>query len=359
LWPRGGLRILPGAMPRSPARAGGLVSPLASWFPDEAAIRRLRGARLGRAPALHHARDATWRVIAPPFAECRAMAASGLPFQIAADRRYDRSGDPRALPGALARGKTVYLPQVHQVLPRLARLMVALRAAVFGPGRDECSFLFLVEGTGRPGMGLHHDGEVDAVWLQLEGRRTVTLGPPVAPGTPEDLDDGRAAGGRRAGWRTRDLEPGTLLYLPPRTPHAVVCRGRSLAVTLTWGRALARRPAAAARRALVRWDVVSGYAEPIPPAHRATLWTQVPVAVAPGGAAGGPRTWIAAGAGPAVARPAARWARRLAEMPRLPRRFAVERGLGPLLEAGILGDRDLPRRIRPADPAALDGWRFA
>ena len=36
-------------------------------------------------------------------------------------------------------------------------------------------------------MGLHHDGPVDAFWLQLEGRRTVTLGAPVAPGTPQDL----------------------------------------------------------------------------------------------------------------------------------------------------------------------------
>jgi hypothetical protein len=31
----------------------------------------------------------------------------------------------------------------------------------------------------------------------------------------------------------------------------------------------------------------------------------------------------------------------------------------PLLEAGVLGSRDLPLRIVPARPESLDGWRFA
>ena len=38
--------------------------------------------------------------------------------------------------------------------------------------------------------------------------------------------------------------------------------------------------------------------------------------------------------------------------------FALAAGLEPLIGAGILGPRDLPLRIRPDDPAALDGWRF-
>jgi hypothetical protein len=46
-------------------------------------------------------------------------------------------------------------------------------------------------------------------------------------------------------------------------------------------------------------------------------------------------------------------------MPRLSRTAAVAARLGPLIEAGILGPQDLPLRIRPDDPAALDGWRFA
>jgi hypothetical protein len=46
-------------------------------------------------------------------------------------------------------------------------------------------------------------------------------------------------------------------------------------------------------------------------------------------------------------------------MPRLSRAGALAAGLGPLLDAGILGPRDLPLRIRPDDPGALDGWRFA
>ena len=116
------------------------------------------------------------------------------------------------------------MPQVHQVLPRVARLMAALRATLFGPGREETSFLFLVNGKGRQGMGLHHDGEVDSVWVQLEGRRTVTTGPQLPRGSRADLDE-RMIG---RGWTTRDLEPGSLFYMPPRTPHRVVCHGRSI-----------------------------------------------------------------------------------------------------------------------------------
>src|SRR5262245_44247624 len=233
-----------------------LASPLGRWFPDARAERWFRQRSVGRAPVVILPRDRAWRAIAPGFAACIEMAGSGLPFQVAADRQVDRSGDPRRLPRALAAGHTVYLPQVHQVLPRLMRLIVALPAPLFwsGPGSDraECCFLVLVQGTGRPGMGLHHDGEVDAFWLQLEGRRTVTIGPRVPSGTPEDLDDRLIRSGGRAGWRTLDLGPGSLFHLPARTPHAVVCRGRSLALTLTWARPRrrapwARRPAARAR----------------------------------------------------------------------------------------------------------------
>jgi hypothetical protein len=209
-------------------------------------------------------------------------------------------------------------------------------------------------------MGLHHDGEVDAFWLQLEGRRTVTIGPRVPPGTPEELDDRLARGGRRAGWRTFDLLPGSLFHLPARTPHAVVCRLRSLAVTLTW-----RRPRAAGRAArrehpgvsALWWDVVSGFAEPIPPASARTLWTQVPVVTT--GRAAHLRTWTPDGEGPRLPSSAGPWAAQLPLMPRLARTRALAAGLGPLMDAGILGPRDLPLRIRPDDPAALDGWRFA
>ena len=248
-----------GAGPMAGRRVTGggraMRSPLASWFPSGRAREAFRRRALGRQSIVLPPRDRAWRGIAPDFAGSVQMAGTGLPFQIVAEREVDRSGDPRRLAAALAAGQTTYLPQVHQVLPRLTRLMVGLRSAFFGPvagvAREECSFLFIVEGAGRAGMGLHHDGEVDAFWLQLEGRRTVTIGPRVRPGTPEELDEGLARGNRRAGWRTFDLEPGTLFHLPARTPHAVVCRGRSLAVTLTWargtrrgGRARGRRPGA-------------------------------------------------------------------------------------------------------------------
>jgi mannose-6-phosphate isomerase-like protein (cupin superfamily) len=346
-----------------PRRA--LVSPLASWFSDDSARVGFRRRSLGRVPVVLSPRDRAWHAIAPGFAECVRMAGSGLPFQIVADRHVDASGDPRRLAGALAAGHTVYLPQVHQVLPRLMRLIVALRVAFIGRAAgQESSFLFVVEGAGHPGMGLHHDGEVDAFWLQLEGRRTVTIGPRVPPGTPEELEGPAVRRGSRMGWRTFDLDPGSLFHLPARTPHAVVCRRRSLAVTLTWRRAAAPaepapgdgwRPPAG----LLRWDVASGFAEPIPPAHPSALWTQVPLLTRRMGREPSICVWTPDGKGPRLPAAARPWADRLALMPRLSRTLVRAAGLEPLIDAGILGSRDLPLRIRPDDPAGLDGWRFA
>src|SRR5438046_2945627 len=323
-----------------------LRSPLASWFAGPAARRRFRQRVLGRRVALLSARDDAWRALAPGFAGAVALARAGVPFQTALERRYDRTGDPRRLARALERGATVYLPQVHQILPRVARLMVALRAELLGARREECSFLFLVEGHGRAGMGLHHDGEVDAFWLQLEGRRTVTLGPPVAPRTRLDLPLRRDTG---SGWRTLDLPPGSLLYLPPRTPHDVVCHGRSLALSLTWS----RRRAHAGRAA---WDVASGRAEPRPRRDRRWLWTQVPVtAGALDRARGRFRLHTPEGVAwlPARARPLAI---RLADMPAV---ATDARAAAPLVALGVLAPEDLPLALVPDAPRALDGWRFA
>jgi hypothetical protein len=344
---------------REPARLA-LATPLSSWFDDGAALEHFRSDVLGRRPAVLSPRDGSWRSVAPGFDEAMAMARGGVPFQIAAGRRCDRSGDPRRLPRALDAGATIFLPQVHQVLPRVARLMVALRAALFGPFREECSFLFLVEGRGRPGMGLHHDGDVDAVWLQLEGRRTVTIGPPVPRGTPLDIagpaprDDAR--------WATFDLPPGSLFSLPPRTPHEVVCHARSLALSLTWAPARRRGRAAPRARAesLVRWDVASGRVSAMPGRGRGRLWSQVPVLAAP--PAPDRRTftlWTPEGG---VRLPAAvgPLAARLALMPVLRGRAASETpALRRLTRLGILGPHDLPLRIIPDAPRSLDGWRFA
>lgn len=333
---------------------GGPRSPLTTWLAGPAALARFRRERLGRIPVVLGARDDAWRAIVPDFANAVAMARSGLPFQIADARRYDRRADPRRLARALAAGSTVFLPQVHQVLPRLMRLMVALRVAWLGPGREECSFLFLVEGRGRTGMGLHHDGPVDAFWLQLEGRRTVTLGPRVPPGTPEDLAL-PARRGRR--WTTLELDPGTLFHLPRWTPHDVVCHGRSLAVSLTWrvpdtrARRAARQQRARAR-ALAAWDVVSGTVAAVPPLSRTRLFTQVPAIAV------GPRLATPDGALPLPA--AARGlARRLALMPSFPRpRATARRALAFLVEHGIVAPQELPLRIVPEAPGKLDGWKF-
>ncbi len=329
------------------------ITPLTTWFPTDAALARFRRHRLGRAPVVLAPRDGAWRSIGPTFETALAMAASGLPFQIAADRRYDRAGDPRRLTAAVAAGKTVFVPQAHQVLPRLARLMVALRAAFFGPFREECSFLFAVQGRGREGMGLHHDGEVDSIWLQLSGRRTVTLGPRVPRGTRQEMSNDRAD----PRWPTLALGPGTLLSMPPRTPHRVVCHGRSLAVSLTWARVRKARAGLSAAEALAGWDVVSGRVDRIPAAARGRLWTQVPAVMAGRGQAVRVRT----GAGEEITLPrsARDLARRLAMMPALARggRDAAAKAL--LLRHGLLAPHDLPLRILPDEPGALDGWRFA
>ncbi len=321
-------------------------SPLASWFAGPSAMRRFARRVLNRRVVLLCARDDAWRTLAPRFAGAVALTRAGVPFQTALDRRYDRSGDARRLAGALARGATIYVPQAHQVLPRVARLMVALREQLLGARAEETSFLFLVEGRGRDGFGLHHDGEVDAFWVQLEGHRTVTLGPPVAPRTALDIDARRASG---RGWRTVQLPPGSLLYMPARVPHSVVCHGRSLALSLTWSRRRARAHS-------VPWDVASGRARPRPRRDPRWLWTQVPVTAGaldrarrrfrlqtPDGAA-----WL-----PAAARGLAR---RLTGMPAVAR---GSRGAEPLIALGVLAPEDLPQAIVPAAPRALDGWRFA
>ena len=298
-----------------------------------------------------HPRDVQWRRLAPGWTGALALARAGLPFHLVSDRRYDRSGDRRRLRPALDTGATAYLPQAHEVLPRVARLMVAIRAGLLGPLREECSFLFIVKGRGREGMGLHHDGRVDAFWVQLDGRRTVTLGPPVRPGTAEDLPNALADRGG-PGWRTIDLTPGTLFYLPPFTPHRVLCHGRSLALSLTWSAPPRRTASARARAAsLAAWPVASGRATPIPSASRDRLWTQVPAVLEPD--ASSTRLWTQAGH-IRLPRSARELARQLAAMPSFPRtmlRGPHREAIGTLQAHGILDPHDLPQVIVPADPA--------
>ena len=352
-----------GAKPRTQARTAKaqsvtFVSPLATWFDGERGQRAFRRTTLGRRPLVLAPRDTTWRSIAPGFREALTMTRSGLPFQIAVDRGYDRSGDRRHLTRALAAGATIFVPQVHQVLPRVMRLMVALRVAFLGPLREECSFLFLVNGRGRTGMGLHHDGDVDAFWLQLTGRRTVTIGPPVSAGTPQEMRRRPPAGDPR--WTTIELRPGSLFHLPPRTPHEVICRGRSLALSLTWGpRRRGRRRGQTPAQGLASWDVASGRVGAVPRHRPDRLWTQVPVLAGPVRRRPDSFTlWTPDG--PLPCPPSVRpLACRLGSMPMMhPAHAHDQDSLSALLERGILAPCDLPLRIVPDDAAELDGWHF-
>jgi cupin superfamily protein len=342
-----------------------IISPLATWWCDDTALARFRTRELGRRAIVLAPRDDEWRTLVPRFDDVVDLAENGLPFQIAAERRHERAPDPTQLRRALDAGATVLFPQAHQVLPRVARLIVALRNALLGPFREESSYLFLVEGRGREGMGLHHDGDVDAFWLQLEGRRTLTIGPRVAPKTPEDLDDARVTRGR--GWRTLTLAPGSLAHLPARTPHRVVCHERSLALTLTWRRrrtkekksaAPHRKASRAELRTLAAWDVASGRAKPWPPRRESgRLWTQVPAIVASDGARG-EITLTTHEGDVRVSSDAQALASRLATMPHVEIDVATP-WLVELIALGILGDEDLPLVVVPDDPRALDGWAFA
>jgi hypothetical protein len=343
-----------------------VISPLATWLPDSRTVSTFRR-RLGAVPAVLEPRDNAWRGIAPGFERAAALARDGVPFHVVADREHHRTPDPKELTAALASGATVLFPGVHEVLPRIARLMVALRAEIFGPLREESSYLFLAGGNSREGMGLHHDGDVDNVWLQLEGERTVTYGPPVARDVPEEIDTASVPAAGR-GWRTRALPPGSVFYMPPRTPHHVVCHDRSLALTCTWRRRSSRRRAGADAvvDALTGWPVVSGRAEPWPPARTSQrrrrtslrLWTQVPVVPAPSADREGISLATPLG-GVSLPRSARAIAARLVAMPALLVHGRAPSWLPSLVDAGILADEDLPQVIVPSEPARLDGWQFA
>jgi hypothetical protein len=100
----------------------------------------------------------------------------------------------------------------------------------------------------------------------------------------------------------------------------------------------------------------------VPPATRGRLWTQVPAVLTEVGRGRRrrPLLGVDGGATVDVGPLSAAIGGALAAMPSWPtrgRRPAPE--LARLEAWGVLGPRDLPRRIVPHHPRALDGWRFA
>ena len=153
---------------------------------------------------------------------------------------------------------------------------------------------------------------------------------------------------------TRALAPGSLLYLPPRTPHRVVCYERSVALSLTWS-----VPRRGGRRAsaLAAWDVASGRVPAAPPSSRTRVWAQVP-AIA-GAVAGRTMTlMLPDGERARVRRVTTAMRHSLALMAGF-ERAALGRALPALEALGIVGAQELPLIVVPDTPAALDGWRFA
>lgn len=380
-------------------------TPLATWFPDRPSLLGV-ARRRPRVATVFPPLDRGFRALVPSFEEVLAMASSGLPVHVAANRKTDPRPTARRVRAAAASGDTIYLPQAHQVLPRVMRLIAAMRSGILGPFREARSFLFAVEGRGRIGMGLHHDGDVESFWIQIEGRRTVTVGPPAPPDLPEDADEAEmeSRGGRS--FRTFPLDPGSLLYLPPRALHRVVCFERSLAISLTFApadrtealhalvdiappsgplehagaeskafprglAAAANELAQAARRAdlashvraqgLVEWDVVPGTVTTMPRKSRKQLFTQVPAVAGPLDRRRGDfPMWIDGGEIRLPGR-CRRMAAGLEIMPTIdrPGGAAGRDALGPLLDAGILAPEEIPLQIVPDDLDSLDGWDFA
>ena len=127
------------------------------------------------------------------------------------------------------------------------------------------------------GHGAPSRRPVDAFWLQLEGRRTVTLGAPVARGTPADLPAGAAG---RGTWRTLDAESGDALApAPVDTARRRLPRPLAGAVAHLDDGAGPRGPRA--RAALAAWDIASGSVDRIPSVSRRRLWTQIPAIAGP------------------------------------------------------------------------------
>ncbi|HET8576924.1 MAG TPA: hypothetical protein VFO18_07490, partial [Methylomirabilota bacterium] len=87
-----------------------VVSPLDTWFADGSVVGRFRDSRLAGGAVAFPPRDRVWRVVAPDFATAVKMAVSGLPVQIAVERRYERTPTPHRVRLALAEGATVFLP---------------------------------------------------------------------------------------------------------------------------------------------------------------------------------------------------------------------------------------------------------
>jgi hypothetical protein len=363
-------------------------------------------------------RDEAWREIVPGYETCVELTRLGLPFHAVREGMHEEEPQHAEIPSYLREGKSIILIQPHELMPRLMRLIVALRAAFFGPFQEESAYLFMTEGRGQPGMALHHDGEAHSVWLQLAGTRTVALGPQVPPGT--ELEPEPAAFGMAGpGWSTVQLTPGSLFFLQPRVLHKVVCHERSLALSLTWeptpgdevmaawlklaagtssglfaGIAAAPDPVALSARIqrachelaegpggwedlgrrlyserLTRWDLVAGKpVQDLPglprdaPASRPArglLWARRPAVL--DADVGGAATLFTGLESFPVARPES-VPRELASMPCW--KAAAWSGADPqlletLLAEGILASTDLPLLIEPEDLDELSGWDFA
>ncbi len=212
---------------------------------DATVARALRASRKAGLPLFRLGSAEAVRDMALTTEEILALVNAGVPAHLALKGRQDEHPEPRSIPRRVAAGESLFLVQPHEYMPRLRRWIHHAGRALGLSGRPVRSFLFLVDRPGRPAMPLHDDAENELLWLQLDGERFVRFGPPgeaVAPVRPQPV---READGRHGGWFEGGLPAGSLLYLPPWTPHAVRCRKRSVALSVYWepARAADRVPA--------------------------------------------------------------------------------------------------------------------
>lgn len=126
-----------------------------------------------------------------------------------------------------ARGHTVRVPDLLALSPAAARMARALEAVFMVP--VDASLFWSID---RARAKIHYDDN-DIVVVQLTGTKRwfVSTDP---PGLNNVWKDAAAGATVMPNYRTVDLSPGDLIYVPRGTPHSVESSGTCLHITFTF-----------------------------------------------------------------------------------------------------------------------------